>query len=55
MTLYDLTMWANVPQLIKDEEYAKSKGVMIKQQEDLFNIRYKKYNLTDKILYSTVI
>lgn len=48
MTLYDLTMWANVPQLIKDEEYAKSKGVMIKQQEDLFIIRYKKYNLTDK-------
>ena len=52
MTLYDITTYADISQVINDTNYAKSKGLIIKKQDDLYIIKYNKNYLRGKNIYT---
>ena len=35
MTLYDIATYADISQVVNDTNYAKSKGLIVKKQDDL--------------------
>ena len=48
MAFHDLTIHADMPRLVLDDAYAKSKNIMVKKQNGLFILKYNKYGLNDK-------
>jgi len=52
MAFHDLTIHADMPRLVLDDAYAKSKNIMVKKQNGLFILKYNKYGLNDKNINS---
>ena len=52
MAFNDLTIHADMPRLVLDDAYAKSKNIMVKKQNGLFILKYNKYGLNDKNINS---
>jgi hypothetical protein len=48
MSAYDLTTYADVAKLVTDKNYAKSKNIMVKKQNDLYVLKYSKYGLNNE-------
>ena len=48
MSVYDLTTYADVAKLVTDKNYAKSKNIMVKKQNDLYVLKYSKYGLNNE-------
>ena len=52
MVHYNLTCYADIPRLVSDKAYAKSKNLLVKKQNDIFIIKYDKYHLNPDNLQS---
>ena len=42
----DLTEYIDIPKAVQDKKYAKSKGLLVKKQGELYIIKYNKHYLT---------
>ena len=52
MTSFILTSYADIPRLVSDREYAKSKHLIVKKQKGLFIIKYNKSALNSENILS---
>ena len=50
MAKYNLQTYVDIPQLVEDQKYAKTKGLKVKKQGDLYIIKYDKRFLHEKNL-----
>lgn len=48
INFHDLTIYADVKRLVEDNVYAKFKNIMVKQQNNLFILKYNKCALNEK-------